>query len=206
VLSVSSVVTLFKGPTTKTAKAMTHKIEHPTIDDALLLVVDVQGRLARLMHESEAMIRQQQILIEGCRILEVPVLWAEQLPDKLGPTVPELADKLEGLSPCAKASFGCWGDKAIETAIRRSGRKQILLCGIETHVCVWQTAAALRQEDYTVHLICDAVSSRSAFNRDIGFQRMNAAGVHLSNVEMVLFELMVDARHPRFREVTRLLK
>jgi nicotinamidase-related amidase len=185
---------------------MAHHIDHPRIDDSVLLVVDVQGKLARLMHESETMIRQQQILIEACRILGVPVLWAEQLPDKLGPTVPELAGRLEGLSPCAKSSFGCWGDKTLETAIRRSERRQILLCGIETHVCVWQTAAALREEDYSVHLICDAVSSRSAFNRDIGIRRMAASGVHLSNVEMALFELMVDARHQKFREVTRLLK
>ena len=185
---------------------MTHNIDHPTPDNALLLLVDVQGKLARLMHESEAMIRQQQILIEACRVLELPVLWAEQLPDKLGPTVPELTERLDGLEPSAKSSFGCWGDENLREAIRASGRDRILLCGIETHVCVWQTAAALRRDDYQVHLIADAVSSRSAFNRDIGLRRMEAAGVHLSNVEMALFELMVDATHPRFRDVTRLLK
>ncbi len=185
---------------------MAHQIDHPRIDDSLLLVVDVQGKLARLMHESDAMIRQQQILIEGCRLLGVPVLWAEQLPDKLGGTVPELVEKLDGLEPCSKSSFGCWGDADLQARIRQSEASQILLCGIETHVCVWQTAAALRREDYQVHLICDAVSSRSATNRDIGIQRMAKAGVHLSNVEMALFELMQDARHPRFREVSRLLR
>jgi len=180
--------------------------DHPTTDNALLVLVDVQGRLARLMHESEAMIRQQGVLIEACRLLDVPIVWAEQLPDKLGPTVPELAGKLEGLTPRAKASFGCWGDETLRGAIRESGRDRVLLAGIEAHVCVWQTAAALRNESYQVHLVCDAVSSRSAFNREIAFRRMAAAGVHLSNVEMVLFELMGDARHPRFRDVTRLLK
>jgi nicotinamidase-related amidase len=184
----------------------TPAIDHPTTDNALLLVVDVQGKLARLMHESEAMIRQQSILVEGCRILGVPVVWAEQLPDKLGPTVPELADRLEGLQPAAKSSFGCWGDRRLRETIRSSGRDRILLCGIEAHVCVWQTAAALRQEGYQVHLITDAVSSRSASNRDIALRRMAAAGVHPSNVEMVLFELMVDASRPKFREVARLLK
>jgi nicotinamidase-related amidase len=176
------------------------------IENSLLVLVDVQGKLARLMHEYEAMIRQQQILIEACRILEVPVIWAEQVPDKLGPTVPELSEKLDGLAPSAKTSFGCWGDAGLNHAIRQSGRNQILLCGIETHVCVWQTASALCGEDYQVHLICDAVSSRSVFNRDIAFQRMAAAGVQLSNVEMALFELMGDARHPSFREVSRLLR
>lgn len=184
----------------------TPPIDHPTADNALLLVVDVQGKLARIMHGSDDMIRQQRILAEACRLLEIPVVWAEQLPDKLGETVPELAETLEGHTPCAKSSFGCWGDESLRQAIRDSGRSRILLCGIEAHVCVWQTAAALRADGYEVHLIADAVSSRSAFNRDIAFRRMEAAGVHLSNVEMVLFELMVDATHPRFRDVTRLLK
>jgi nicotinamidase-related amidase len=183
-----------------------HTPDHPTTENALLLVVDVQGKLARIMHESESMIRQQGILIEGCKLLDVPVVWAEQLPDKLGPTVPELANRLEGFSPCAKGSFGCWGEDGLRGAIRDSGRDRILLAGIEAHVCVWQTAAALRAENYEVHLIADAVSSRSVFNRDIAFRRMEAAGVHLSCVEMVLFELMKDAGHPRFRDVTRLLK
>jgi nicotinamidase-related amidase len=181
-------------------------IDHPTPNNALLLIVDVQGKLARLMHDSEAMIRQQRILAEACRLLEIPVVWAEQLPDKLGETVPELAETLEGHTPFAKSSFGCWGDEPLRTAIQNSGRSHILLCGIEAHVCVWQTAAALREEGYEVHLIADAVSSRSAFNRDIAFRRMEATGVHLSNVEMALFELMKDANHPRFRDVTRLLK
>ncbi|MFW5815221.1 MAG: hydrolase [Wenzhouxiangella sp.] len=180
--------------------------EHPSTQDSLLLVVDVQGKLARLMHESEAMIAQQQILIEACRLLELPVVWAEQLPDKLGPTVPELGDKLSGLEPLAKSSFGCCGDTGLLEAIRASRRRQVILCGIEAHVCVWQTAAALRREDYAVHLVCDAVSSRSSFNREIAFRRMAQAGVSLSNVEMVLFELMGSAGHPRFRDVTRLLK
>jgi nicotinamidase-related amidase len=176
------------------------------IDDSVLLVVDVQGKLARLMHDSEAMIRAQQTLIRACRVLDVPVVWAEQLPDKLGATVDELQEPLEGLSPCAKSSFGCWGDATLRARIQETGRRQVLLCGIETHVCVWQTAASLLDEGYCVHVVADATSSRSAANRDVGLRRMERAGVHPSNVEMVLFELMVDAGHPKFREVTHLLK
>ena len=179
---------------------------HPALDNTLLLIVDVQGKLARLMDESEAMIRQQQILIAGCRLLDVPIVWAEQLPDKLGATVPELADKLSGLSALAKSSFGCCGDEALMAAIRASGRKQVLLCGIEAHVCVWQTAAALIGLGYEVHLACDAVSSRSPVNREIAFRRMDRAGVCLSSVEMMLFELMQNAEHSRFRDVAALLK
>jgi nicotinamidase-related amidase len=185
---------------------MTNGTERLTPDNSLLLLVDVQGKLARLMHESEAMIRQQAIMIEACRMLDVPMVWAEQLPEKLGPTVPELTEKLDGLQPMAKSRFGCCGDPAIMQTITDSNRRQIMLIGIETHVCVWQSAAALRDQDYSVHLICDAVSSRARFNRDIAFRRMESAGVKLSNVEMALFELMLDAGHARFRDVTRLLK
>lgn len=183
-----------------------HSIEHPVPEESVLVVVDVQGRLARLMHESDAMIRAQSTLIQACRLLDIPVVWAEQLPDKLGATVDELQEPLAGLSPCAKSSFGCMGDAALRQRVEDNGRRQVLLCGIETHVCVWQTAAALLRDDYSVHLIADATSSRSAFNRDIGFRRMERAGVHMSCVEMVLFELMVDAAHPKFRDVTKLLK
>ncbi|MCA1778278.1 MAG: isochorismatase family protein [Xanthomonadaceae bacterium] len=180
--------------------------ETARIDDSLLLVVDVQGRLARLMHGCDDMIRAQRILIEACRLLDVPIIWAEQLPDKLGPTVDELQRPLAGLSACPKSSFGCLGDDALRERIAQSGRCQVLLCGIEAHVCVWQTASALIELDYSVHLVADAVSSRSLFNRDIGFRRMQQAGVRPSCVEMVLFELMRNADHPRFRQVSALLK
>lgn len=175
-------------------------------DDSILVVVDVQGRLARLVHESEAMVRAQQTLIRGCRLLGLPVVWAEQLPEKLGATIDELRDPLDGLEPSAKSSFGCMGDAVLRDRIERSGRRRVLLCGIETHVCVWQTAAHLLGDGYRVHLVADATSSRSAFNRDIALRRMERAGVHLSNVEMVLFEMMVDAGHPKFREIASLLK
>ncbi len=185
---------------------MNQEIDRLLIENSLLLVVDVQGKLARMMYESESVISRISILIEACRSLGLPIVWAEQLPEKLGPTVPELVSKLEGLQPQSKSSFGCCGDTGLYQSIQATGRRQILLCGIEAHVCVWQTAASLRSDLYQVHLICDAVSSRSAFNRDIGIQRMASSGVHLSNVEMALFELMQDASHPQFRDIARLLK
>src|SRR5690625_2176117 len=182
------------------------KIDHPTTDNAVLLLVDVQGKLARIMHDSEVMIRQQDILVEACRLLVVPAVWAEKVPNKLGPTVPELSKKHDGCSAMGKTSFGCWGNAAMRRAIIKSVRDRVLLAGIEAHVCVWQTAAALTQNDFQVHVIADAISSRSAFNRDIALQRMATAGIHLSNVEMALFEMMGDAAHPRFRDVSRLLR
>ncbi len=188
---------------------MNPALEHLDPDRSQLIVVDVQGRLARLMHESDTMLRAQRILIQACRLLEVPVTWAEQLPEKLGKTVDELQEPLAGLTPHAKSSFGCLGDETLREAILAGDneeRDQVLLCGIETHVCVWQTAAALLREGRSVHVIADAVSSRAVVNRDTGIKRLADAGARISNVEMALFELMVDATHPRFREVTKLLK
>jgi nicotinamidase-related amidase len=176
------------------------------LDMAQLVVVDVQGKLARLMRNSEAMIGQLSRLIQAARLLDLPVVWVEQLPDKLGPTVPEIAEVLDGLAPLSKSSFGCCGDEQVMARIEAAGRRQVLLCGIETHVCVWQTARELRHAGYDVHLIADASSSRSELNRDIAWRRMEGIGVKLSCVEMALFELMVSADHPRFRDVSRLLK
>lgn len=175
-------------------------------DRAQLILVDVQGKLARMMHESDALIGQIRRLLQAARQLDIPILWAEQLPEKLGPTVPELIEVLEDVPAMTKSSFGCCGDAAMMNAIESSRRRQVLLCGIEAHVCVWQTAFELRARDFDVHLVADAVSSRSAFNRDIAWRRMEAIGVHLSTVEMVLFELMKDASHPHFRAISKLLK
>lgn len=185
---------------------MNRNLERLKIDNSLLILVDVQGKLARLMHESESLIRQIGILIDGCRLLGVPIVWAEQLPDKLGGTVPELVEKLAGLTPLTKSSFGCCEDPQLSSTIRESRRWQILLCGIETHVCVWQTAASLLTDGYQVNLIADAVSSRSEQNREVGIERIVAAGGQLSCVEMALFELMGSAQHPKFRDVAKLLK
>lgn len=183
-----------------------NSLDRLKVDSALLLVVDVQGKLARLMHESDSLIEQIGILVDGCRMLDVPVIWAEQVPEKLGSTVPELTEKLNGLAPMIKSAFGCCEDTQIAKAIRESRRSQIVLCGIETHVCVWQTAATLLSQGYLVHLVCDAVSSRSSLNRELAIKRIAAAGGAMSNVEMALFELMGNAQHPKFRDIAKLLR
>jgi isochorismate hydrolase len=185
---------------------MPKEFDRLQLKNALLLIVDVQGKLARIVDQSEAVIKQIGIMIQACRILEVPIVWAEQLPEKLGTTVPELAEKLDGIQPAIKSAFGCCDDDVIDGLIRESRRSQIILCGIEAHVCVWQTAASLISQGYSVHLICDAISSRSPANREIAIQRIAAAGGLLSNAEMALFELMKDAKHPKFRDVSKLLR
>ena len=179
---------------------------HPNVDNAMMVLVDVQGRLARLMHHSEAMIRQQRLLIQALQILKVPIIWAEQVPDKLGGTVDELTEVLEMVEPRHKVSFGCCEDKPLSEAIEESQRTHILLAGIETHVCVWQTASTLLERGHHVHVIEDAISSRQAENKAIGLKRMYQAGAVASCVEMALFELMGRADHPDFRTISGLIK
>ncbi len=175
-------------------------------DQAALVLIDVQGKLASLMHEREALFDHLQRLIQGVRALDLPVLWLEQYPQGLGPTVPEVARLLSDLQPLAKTSFSAWGCAAFRDRLAATGRRQILLAGIEAHVCVYQTAVDLLAAGYSVEVVCDAVSSRTAANRQLGLERMRAAGALWTGVEMALFELLRTAEAPAFKTLARLVK
>lgn len=180
--------------------------EQPSPENSLVLLVDVQGRLASLMHESRAMIRQQRLLIQASQYLDVPIVWAEQVPDKLGPTVAPLAELLTDQTPCHKVSFGCCEDPGLLETIQSANRPHIILAGIETHVCVWQTAATLLADGYAVHVVEDAISSRYLSDKVVGLKRMYQAGGFASSVEMVIFGWMGNAKHPQFRAISQLIK
>jgi nicotinamidase-related amidase len=171
-----------------------------------LVVVDVQGKLAQLMVDKDTLFRNIGILVEAVRILEMPVLWCQQVPEALGPTVPEVAERLAGLEPIDKASFSCCGDERFNIALEKHGAGQVLLCGIETHVCIYQTALDLLARGLDVTVVADAVSSRTESNRQIGLTRLAAEGAHVGSTEMVLFELLRTARHPQFKQIARLVK
>ena len=174
--------------------------------DSLLAVIDVQGKLARIVHESEALHACLQRLIRCARLLGLPVLWAEQNPSGLGPTTPEIAELLAPGKPVSKTCFSCAGSDAFFSALSSLNRRQVLAAGMEAHVCVYQSVSDLLRKGYEVHVITDAVSSRSPLNRQIGLDRMKAEGAVLSSVEMAVFELLRDASHPEFREIVKILK
>jgi nicotinamidase-related amidase len=175
-------------------------------DDALLVIVDVQEKLAAVMHERERLIDALQRLVRGARALGVPVLWLEQNPLRLGATVPAVAAALEGLAPIAKMCFcGCDCGEFM-SRLEASGRRQVLLAGIEAHICVYQTAAALAGRGYEVQVVCDAVSSRTAANRDLALARVRDLGIAVTGVEMALYELVRVAEGERFKEILRIIK
>jgi nicotinamidase-related amidase len=178
----------------------------PDIQQCCLTVVDVQGKLAQLMHGKEALFKNIQTLVQAAKILEIPILWCQQCPDALGPTVPEIAQHLAGIEPINKAAFSCGGDEQFNAGLNELGRNQVLLCGIETHVCIYQTAIDLLRQDFTVTVIADAVSSRALENKQIALNRLAAEGAKISCTEMALFELLKTAEHPKFRQIAKLVK
>ena len=175
-------------------------------EQSVLVVVDVQGKLANIMSGSERLVEQLGLLIEGARLLGVPIIWLEQLPDKLGPTVAGLAEKLSPEQPIAKSSFSGYGEPLFRQRLNDEGRKQVIVAGIETHVCVYQTAQDLLENNYEVTVVADAVSSRSEENKQVGLQMMSQRGAKLSCVEAVLFELQQEAEGDVFRGLIKLIK
>lgn len=176
-------------------------------DATVLLVVDVQGKLARLMHGREDLFANLGKLIRGARVLELPIVWAEQNPAGLGPTIPEVSGFMpEDLAPVPKFSFSCCGEPRFLEALEKTGRKQVLICGIEAHICVYQTALELKERGCEVHLVADAVSSRNPLNRDVALMKLGRGGVRLTTVEMALFEMLRVAEGPRFKEIVKIVK
>ena len=175
-------------------------------ETAALALIDVQGKLASLMHEREELYRQLQILVKGAQALDLPIFWMEQYPEGLGPTIPELAELLADQQPLAKLCFSACGQRDFQGGLRKSGRRQVIVAGIETHICVYQTARDLLEDDYDVEIVADAVSSRSAQNKEIGIDKMRLAGAGITSVETVLFELLREAGTPQFKEIARLVK
>lgn len=181
---------------------------HPHLlraDDAILVVVDMQEPFLRNLFERERVIRNVCTLLEGARILNVPVIATTQYAERMGGVIPEVQERLGEAPVLDKLTFSCW-DELFRQEIRRSGRKQVILCGAESHICVSQTAHDLLAADYEVHLLEEAVSSRSEANAQLGFAKMRQSGVIPASLESALYEMLGRAGTPAFREILRLIK
>ncbi|MGH9459371.1 MAG: hydrolase [Thermoanaerobaculia bacterium] len=178
-------------------------------NEALLAVIDVQEKFASVIDRFDELQRNIERLIRGCHILGVPAAVTEQYTKGLGETVEPLRRALGetyATKPAEKMCFSSWGCGEFADGIRRSGRKQILLAGIEAHVCVWQTALDLLIAGYDVYVVADAVSSRSAANREIALRRLEREGARLTSTEMALFEMTMQAGSEEFRAISKLVK
>jgi len=177
-----------------------------TIENSLLVVIDIQESLARVMHEKDALFENLQKLIRGAGILNIPMIVTEQVPEKLGATIPEISPLLDTVTPISKSSFSCCGEDRFMRELEGMKRGQLLITGIESHVCVYQTTADLIRMGYEVHVVTDCISSRTEENRALGIERMRDEGARSTSTEMALFELLKIAGGDRFREISRLVK
>lgn len=175
-------------------------------DDTVFVLVDVQGNLAGTMHDKQQLFANIHKLIKSLKILDIPIIWLEQYPDGIGETIPLIASLLSPLKPISKMSFSGYDNSEFKQRLEQIGRKQVILSGIESHVCVYQTAMGLHQANYEVEVISDAVSSRTQSNKQIALLKMQRQGINLTSTEMVLFELLKTAEDKNFREIIKLIK
>ncbi len=183
---------------------------HPTHlrpEDTLLLVIDMQEPFLRQIHDKETLIKNATTLVLASPVLRLPVVLTQQNTARMGNTIPEIANPLRtDFVPFDKLAFSALDDDAIHSEIRRSGRRQILICGVESHIVVCQTALDLIAQNYLVHVVADATSSRTEFNHQIGLRRMSQAGVVLTSTEMAVFELLGEAGTIEFKLVLEMIK
>ncbi len=175
-------------------------------DEALLLVVDVQERLLPHIHDGDQALERIVKLVRGVKALGVPALVTEQYPKGLGSTVGPLRVLFDPFEPIEKIAFSCMGEGEVRRRLSESGRRQVLLCGIEAHVCVYQTARDLLDAGYGVHLVVDSVSSRSQRDRKVAIRAVERAGALLTTTEMSLFEMLGEAGSDDFRAISRIVK
>jgi nicotinamidase-related amidase len=174
--------------------------------DTILIIIDIQGNLAQAMHEKENLFANNVKLIQGFKAFNLPIIFTEQIPQKLGLTIPLISKELSGIVPIAKETFSCCDDRNFKEHLEGLNRRHVIVAGIECHVCVYQTALDLISNGYTVHLVTDAVSSRTPENRQVGIDAIKSAGAHLTSTEMVLFELLRTAADPKFKDIFKIVK
>ena len=173
-------------------------------DDTALLVVDVQERLVPAIAGRERVVWNCRRLVDGAKALGLPVIATEQYPKGLGPTVPELAERL---GPCpSKLTFSCGGCPELFEALAAQGRQKLLVCGVEAHVCVQQTVLDLLAHGWRVYVATDAVGSRFAEDRETALRRMELAGATLTTAEAALFEWCQVAGTPQFKIISQLAR
>jgi len=177
-------------------------------EQCALIVVDIQEKLLPPIWERERLVRNSQLLIRLAGILKIPVLLSTQYAQGLGHTIPEIASLLPETAPIDKVMFSCFGSDVFCSMLKRlpGQRTTVLLCGMEAHICVMQTALSALREGYAVHVASDAVSSRVEWNWRIGLDRMRAAGAVISSTEMMTYELLRSSGSPAFKELLPYLK
>ena len=175
-------------------------------DQTVLLVIDLQERIFPAMVEHEKLTQRVPLLIDGMKALGVPVIVTEQYVKGLGPTIVEVADKIQGIERIEKASFSCCDEPRFMMALASSGKDYIIITGVESHVCVLQTAIDLQQSGYHPVVVEDCISSRNLNDKLMAIERMRKEGVIITTSEAILFELLRYSGGETFKAISRLVK
>ena len=185
-------------------------------EDAVLVVIDFQVNMMAAIYGREKVEEMTSRLIKGCRILEVPILVTQQYTKGLGPTTEKIAEALKGempgvlpettFLPLEKTTFSCIQEPSFAKALSKTGRKTVILTGVETHICVQQTALGLIEAGYNVFGALDCMSSRTLENKEFGQIRMTQSGVVVTGYESVLFEMLIDAKDAAFKHISKIVK
>ncbi len=170
-----------------------------------LLIIDIQERILKVMHRSESVIDNTLKLIRGFKTLNIPIYYTEQYPKGLGETASQLKEELSE-DAIQKMSFSCSGAGDLFEELKQKGYEQIVICGIESHVCVQQTVLDLLANDFQVDLAADAVSSRKEFDYKIALDRMRNSGTEVTTTESILFELLNVCGTDEFKSISKLVK
>ena len=177
-----------------------------SVNDSLVLIIDIQEKLVQALNKA-IIVEKAAKMASAAKILNIPIIVTEQYPKGLGATVQELKDVLsDDTQYLEKTSFNALLENDIAEKIKNSDKKQIVIFGIETHICVYQTAAALLEKGYDVYVIKDACASRNKYEFKQGIEIMQACGAKISCVEIALFEWLKCAKHPNFKEIQALIK
>lgn len=177
-----------------------------TTHNTLLHIIDAQEKLFNVMHHKELIKENMTKMVKGMQVLEVPIFWMEQYPQGLGQTIPEIRDLLQKETRHEKMCFSSCDQPDFLMDIHQTKRKSILVMGIESHVCVYQTVKGLISCGFHVEVIADAVSSRTERNYELSLKIMQSIGAKLTTVEMALFELLGEAGTDEFKQISRIIK
>ncbi len=175
-------------------------------ESVALLIIDIQERILPVIRNYESVVENTVKLITGFKILQLPIYFTEQYPKGLGPTSQKILDELEGYTAIQKMSFSCSGAENLFEELHRKKLSQVVVTGVESHVCVQQTVLDLIANDFQVNLAADAVSSRKEIDYNISLDRMRTLGAEITTTESILFELLEVCGTPQFKEISKIIK
>ncbi len=180
----------------------------PALDVAntVLLLIDFQERLFPVMHDKDKLLQNVTKLIKGAKALEIPIVLTEQYPKGLGPTIPEIKELIPEVKPVEKVCFSCTDEVAFNQALKSFKRKQVLIAGIEAHICVYQTTMALARSGHQVQVVSDCVASRDPENKKATLFKLGSIGISPTTMEMALFELLKVAQGDKFKQISNIVK